>query len=94
MEFKKGMWVRDNEEVFCLERDAEKDSWVDTNCELWKPREREWCWDVKHRGLVQITHEELGVYDMHGYTIHGFAHELDYEDVEPFIGELPGFLKN
>lgn len=56
--------------------------------ELWKPKQGEWCWFF----YEEDTHGVIGRY---GYPHHEYSG--DYQDncdnYEPFIGELPSFLK-
>lgn len=63
--------------------------------ELWQPKEGEWCWfkDEKNTigSLTQLVGiEEDGTY--YGYSSCGIPDKAPC--VEPFIGELPTFLKD
>ena len=58
--------------------------------ELWTPQPGEWCWFwnknklTQELRLAQFSHKDSTFYSMH-------EHEFVY--CEPFIGELPTFLK-
>lgn len=61
------------------------------DCELWQPKEGEWCWfwseGLLSPHIMEFTH--MGK-DGKGFCS-GFA---GYDYCEPFIGELPSFLKD
>lgn len=84
MGFKIGDWVSTpNRGVFQISHEIELSAWEITlggRAELWQPKEGEWvCVDR---------------YDGNLFTVCKFnSHFLDYKDCEPFIGELPSFLK-
>ena len=98
--FKVGDWVRDLVlgKVFMLEEVDLVKPYIYClhNCEIWQPKEGEWCWVDKN--LSKIV-----AYDRDGYatclnsngTYTAYMKlEYIYEIAEPFIGELPSFLQH
>ena len=63
----------------------------DKNVQLWQPKQGEWCWFWNKR-LVQELHlsQFSNVFNDTYYTHTG----NDFDHCEPFIGELPSFLKD
>lgn len=63
--------------------------------ELWQPTEGEWCWS-KYDGLVQIlkiTDERYIVFPL-STSKKDCTIEYRLGGLEPFIGELPSFIKD
>lgn len=63
--------------------------------ELWQPKEGEWCWS-KYDGLVQIlkiTDERYIVFPLSA-SEKDCTIEYRLGGLEPFIGELPSFIKD
>lgn len=104
-EFKVGDWVRedfgDMNIVKIKEKYIAEDGSVyinNFNSELfshWQPKNDEWCWfkDEKNTigSLTQLVGiEKDGTY--YGYSSYGMPDKAPC--VEPFIGELPSFLKD
>jgi hypothetical protein len=55
--------------------------------ELWEPKEGEWCWFYDR--ICKVTN-----YDERPYIEYqDDSHYVDDDELEPFIGELPSFLK-
>ncbi len=69
-----------------------KEQGEDHNCEHWQPKEGEWCWfwDKKDNtpsiGKIEKYHN--------GYYYSSAFNGSICEYCEPFIGELPSFLKD
>jgi hypothetical protein len=83
--FKIGDWVREPDgDIWKLDNEVEKGSYVDTDCELWQPRAGEWCW------LVPIF-KTTEVHKLVKYNKEEFDKDMKFE---PFIGELPSFIKD
>lgn len=53
--------------------------WLPEECELWKPQPEEWCWYRNEAGYMLIKYAD----EFNGMP----------GTCEPFIGELPSFLK-
>ena len=104
MGFKVGDWVISNNQALKVEAINDignpcifDGTWLKEigTHELWQPKESEWCWFKDERNtigtLVQLVGiEEDGTY--YGYTSCGIPDKAPC--VEPFIGELPSFLKD
>ena len=82
----------------CLER---KLSLYERLCELWEPKEGEWCWfydiitDDKNKTpyLNQFQRRVMGINGK--YTFECKNNNLQaFTYCEPFIGELPSFIKD
>ena len=54
-----------------------------SECELWQPKEGEWCWSKTRNELTNNVCELIRFY----------WDNANIGDCEPFIGELPSFLK-
>jgi hypothetical protein len=61
--------------------------------EIWRPEHKEWCWHTRTRQLVQVDLKSACLYDAIGHTMNGHPHNIKYSECEPFIGQLPSFLK-
>jgi hypothetical protein len=89
--------------------DVEKGSYYDEDCELWQPKEGEWCW--YKRQLCKVLDYNIPL--MSGNATYYYVRLLSFDtdrdgdrctyrcsmkDVpfvcEPFIGELPTFIKD
>ena len=63
--------------------------------ELWQPKEGEWCWIGKNLSKI-VTHDRDGYFtclNSNGTYTAYMELEYIYKIAEPFIGELPSFLK-
>lgn len=104
--FKVGDWVRigdtvqriiainpENDYNITIDMVETDDDYVSIeSIELWQPKEGEWCW-YKHN-LVRI--EEINEYGYVRTMSASFCNKIFFEgfkDCEPFIGELPSFIK-
>ena len=102
-EFKVGDWVRDTRQGMknpivqlksnCIALTNPKE--YATQYELWEPKEGEWCWS-KYDGLVRVIQKETPT---NSYIVEPVALTIqrqlyDITGLEPFIGELPTFLKD
>lgn len=88
-----GDWVT-NTEGF-LFRVTENNMHVSDDFTLWIPKEGEWCWS-KYDGLVQIlkiTDERYIVFPL-STSEKDCTIEYRLGGLEPFIGELPSFIKD
>lgn len=56
--------------------------WLETECELWQPKEGEWCWFYRKGEDVPYLRR---------FTIGNIE---DYPKCEPFIGELPSGVQS
>ena len=101
LKFKKGDWIKCNgqlhqffeydEGIDCRLCYAENDKYIGTEdqCELWGPKENEWCWFWNKDEQPQLG--KLTRVDKHvrpycaDYTRYGYC--------EPFIGQLPTTIK-
>lgn len=70
--------------------------WVGGNCELWQPKEGEWCWFGVLLVKVESISENPTIYTLYTKTSDGQEHKMVETDcnLEPFIGELPSFIKD
>ena len=94
--FKVGDWVRHNGQVYNLEWEVEDGSIIDDEAELWQPKEGEWCW---FKGVIDINYNEpsflFGRYNYDNFfRMDGLEHQIEFTEVEPFIGTLPSFIKD
>ncbi len=99
----KGDWyIHPNGTIKRAEYEVEKGSFIDLDCTLWQPKEGEWCWGWK-QGVKGHTHvypllcrfKKLVNKETNTYK-NGYKYESDvgfFTHMEPFIGELPSFLK-
>lgn len=108
-DFKPGQWIRPKDDKgrdrkpFKLAKIkshpeivyTEKDILVDidgnkhysTNCELWYPKSHEMCWFWNTDDPKYDTSPHIGKYGYMSYT-----HDY-YDVVEPFVYDLPSFMK-
>jgi hypothetical protein len=93
--FKIGDWVKENrkppykitdEDVLRVVKNRKKSMYVG----LWKPQENEWIWVNGSFGRCVNIIDETTV---EGHYIGGSDFKLDISKCEPFIGELPTFLR-
>ncbi len=93
---KVGDWVRNNNnEIFQLEELHMWQKDLDSLVKLWRPDVGEWCWS-KYDGLVQIlkiTDERYIVFPL-STSEKDCTIEYRLGGLEPFIGELPSFIKD
>lgn len=98
--FKVGDWVtisttRKTEQVLDVDSNFvyTKTSYYKINlCELWKPQEGEWCWfsNGSHLVLARLSRTENDEFITNDTDMVGNCY---YKYCEPFLGELPSFLK-
>ena len=106
--FKVGDWVRDKKRkhkpFMVTSSDLETDSpnYVKIDCELWQPQPGEWCWVgyklMKFNKLIKEDYSTTFEFispnrDVDGYKIKEHILERHLQIVEPFIGQLPSYLK-
>jgi hypothetical protein len=92
--FKIGDWVREPDgDIWKLDNEVEKGSYVDTDCELWQPKIGEWCWYVASGGFVKCL-EYITENKFDGCYLGGSDATCYIQDCEPFVGKLPSFLKD
>ena len=106
-EFKVGDWVRniDNNSVFKVigVHDLGDEFFYSDGCkthriiklEQWQPKEGEWCWFKDEKNTIGSLTKLVGIEKdgtYYGYSSCGIPDEAPC--VEPFIGELPSFLKD
>ena len=101
-EFKIGDWVRRKSDVFHkvdridnnyrLQLSTEKfKDFVRDDCEIWEPKEGEWCWFTMSDGSKPLFGQFSGIYK-DKFT---WDNRYYFSDAcEPFIGELPSFIKD
>ena len=77
---------------FLLKYDSEIGSYVNEECELWQPKECELilAHDRKKIYLVQF----IGMYEKRYVCRHIDGFSETFCCIEPFIGELPSFIKD
>lgn len=66
-----------------------------SDVELWQPKEGEWCWFWNGYSKYTLTLGRLAEYSKEEklyFSYNGVVY-MSYEYCEPFIGELPSFLK-
>ena len=92
--FKVGDWVRDKKRkhkpFMVTSSDLETDSpnYVKIDCELWQPQPGEWCWYSKWDKIVCVE------FYLCKYTLDMNEVEPEYKHkYEPFIGQLPTYLR-
>ena len=69
---------------------------LDNDVELWQPKEGEWCWIGKNLSKI-VAHDRDGYFTCltsNGTYTAYMKLEYIYKIAEPFIGELPSFLKD
>lgn len=107
-QFKEGDWVRIKDKnfnaIFQIDLIDEYGNLYDKNqnykgeqkyWEHWKPKEGEWCWVSKNLSKI-VTHDRDGYItclNSNGTYTEYMKLEYIYKIAEPFIGELPSFLK-
>ena len=93
--FKVGDWiVEPNGNKVRLNEVPEPGSYYAEDCVLWQPLPNEWCWFWDHEDsliLLQkfVKHDVKNTF--RATDLAGF--EFNYAHCEPFIGQLPNFLK-
>lgn len=98
-QFKVGDWVRNtsiNRVWQYTESDLKYDKqnpYHNKNDEPWQPKEGEWCWFFEEGNPCCPMLKRFDRMDINGYpTPIGMVRGFKY--CEPFIGELPSFLKD
>ena len=108
MKFKVGEWVRSKENKFdfsLVSIDTEKfykalGSNFEDEWELWQPKEGEWCW-FWYLNCSPVLAQCSG-YDGEDYEAIEYSNSINgkriervsiYSYCEPFIGNLPSFIK-
>lgn len=64
--------------------------------ELWQPKKDEWCWFYDKEFKTAILAKYISMYKTEVYTYFRSSYHIDnglFLCCEPFIGELPSFLK-
>lgn len=94
--FKVGDWVRDGENIYQFIEPSSIYSYELSlqRCELWQPKVGEWCWFWNFNEMPTL--EQFSKYhnlDDHLGNYETLAVKL-YQHCEPFIGELPTYLKD
>ena len=98
--FKVGDWITDGIEVWQHKENCRVKN--QTNWNLWKPKEGEWCWVgyklMKFNKLIKEDYSTTFEFifpdrDADGYKIKEHILERHLQVVEPFIGQLPTNLK-
>ena len=67
-----------------------------SDVELWQPKEGEWCWEKDYGLSLVISNDENGINCIVCFcltSVFGKEFTTTLKDCEPFIGELPSFLK-
>ena len=94
--FKVGDWVICNEKpfiVFDVTNGIINNHCEIKECKLWQPREGEWCWfwNIYMQTPILLQFHEMN--DEYFKTIFHYDSQIYWKYCEPFIGELPSFLK-
>lgn len=94
--FKVGDWIKEpNNTLTKLKEIPELNSYYAEECVLWKPQPGEWCW-FWDAGNQPVLSRYKGYTKLTGYICDGDWYQKDmtgFQFCEPFIGELPSFLK-
>lgn len=64
-------------------------------CELWKPKEHEWCW-FWDEGMKPVLSKYVRYLKVLGYVSEGAWYQKEktgWQYCEPFIGELPSYIQ-
>ena len=102
--FKVGDWVRDGKNIYQFIVPSSIYSYEASlqRCELWRPKLGEWCWVgyklMKFNKLIKEDYSTTFEFilpdrDADGYRIKEHILERHLQVVEPFIGQLPSYLK-
>lgn len=70
--------------------------WNIAQCKFWRPKEGEWCWFWNEYSKYTLTLGKLARYSEEEklyFSYNGVVY-MSYKHCEPFIGELPSFLKD
>lgn len=98
--FKVGDWITDGIEVWQHKENCRVKN--QTNWNLWRPQLGEWCWVgyklMKFNKLIKEDYSTTFEFifpdrDADGYKIKEHILERHLQVVEPFIGQLPSYLK-
>lgn len=98
--FKVGDWITDGIEVWQHKENCRVKN--QTNWNLWQPQLGEWCWVgyklMKFNKLIKEDYSTTFEFifpdrDADGYKIKEHILERHLQVVEPFIGQLPSYLK-
>ena len=102
-QFKEGDWVRDLREGMknpivrlkpnCVFLTNPEDYIERPIYEHWQPKEGEWCWFIDNgvpKEYIQLRQFE----SMDGMFFKPYGALRGYANCEPFIGELPSFIKD
>lgn len=98
IDYKEGDWVIDKNRrwpPFQLiqadhlkgEQLVETGSYIDVDCELWKPKYKDYCWFWNDDQLLYNGTPHFGRYGIGSYT------EDFYEHIEPFVNDIPSYCK-
>ena len=107
MEFKVGDWVISNNQALKVEAINDMGNpcifdgtWLKEigTHELWQPKEGEWCWLNKELAKITSKDNDGYVTFLKSNGTYSAYHKIDTNFIskycEPFIGELPSFLKD
>ena len=97
--FKVGDWVIDKKRkhkpfmVTSSDLEADSPNYVKIDCELWQPKPGEFCWFWNFTGMPRLE-QFSKYYDLDGHlgNYETLTTEL-YHYCEPFIGQLPTYLR-
>ena len=106
IKFKVGDWIEFDNSVFCVHKEYNGNRYISEevannlanygkSVTLWQPKEGEWCWIGKNLSKI-VTHDRDGYFtclNSNGTYTAYMELEYIYKIAEPFIGELPSFLK-
>lgn len=91
IDYKEGDWVVDFNRKYppfqLIGEEIEVCSYIDMDCELWKPRYKDYCWFWNNDQLLYNGTPHFGQYGIGCYT------EEFYENIEPFIKDIPSYYK-
>lgn len=89
--FKKGDWVKGpNGDIWQLSSTPDPGSYVAEECALWQPQLNEWCWFW----CKDDTIPTLDKFKSRTGSTNYMTATNGYPYCEPFIGQLPSFLKD
>jgi len=107
--FKVGDWVQTDEGIFRVrELKYSKEGtevhiydhnefyfwFYDEECKLWQPKEGEWCWFYDSEYPLSYILCKFETFDNGFWCRPNFSDTMErFNGCEPFIGELPSFLK-
>jgi hypothetical protein len=105
MEFRVGDWVRHGDNIYQFKEPSSEWSYQHSlkECTIWKPKVGEYCWfgftNQWHPNNDYILGKLINIIDDNGCItyncepIHSEIDGNDFDYCEPFVGELPSFIK-